>query len=29
MSVPANLQRFADFMAAHSSPEGWEDSLYG
>jgi hypothetical protein len=22
MSVPANLQRFADFMAAHSSPEG-------
>ena len=22
MSIPANLQRFADFMAAHSSPEG-------
>jgi hypothetical protein len=22
MSIPTNLQRFADFMAAHSSPEG-------
>jgi hypothetical protein len=22
MNIPANLQRFADFMAAHSSPEG-------
>jgi len=22
MNIPTNLQRFADFMATHSSPEG-------